>query len=101
MKVYKECNSIYDFDFLSGAEDTISSICAANKEQEFLNFIEEYFSTYPSISETELNDFVWFEREYIYESIGLTKDGELPEDEDKDEDYDEDLSVEDEYALSY
>lgn len=89
MKVYKECNGIYDFDFWAGAENTISSICAANKEDEFWDFIEEYFDGYDSISENELNDFVWFESEYIYEHIGLTEDGKLPDD-DEDED-DEDM----------
>lgn len=91
MKVYKECNSIYDFEFWAGAENTISSICAANKENEFWDFIEEYFDGYDSISETELNDFVWFESDYIYEHIGLTKDGELPEDDENEPDDDEDM----------
>lgn len=103
MKVYKECNSIYDFEFWAGAENTISSICAANKEDEFWDFIEEYFDGYDSISETELNDFVWFESDYIYEHIGLTEDGELPEDEEEEdeEEDEEDLSAEDDYMLGY
>ena len=90
MKVYKECNSIYDFEFWAGAENTISAIYAANKEDEFWDFLEEYFDGYDSISETELNDFVWFESEYIYENIGLTEDGKLPDDDEDEEDDDED-----------
>lgn len=101
MKVYREIDNLYDFNFWSGAEDTIQDVILADKEDEFWDFIEEYFNTYDSISETELNDFVWFEREYIYEHIGLTEDGELPEDEEEDEEDEEDLSSEDDYMLGY
>ena len=83
MKVYREVNSVYDFEFWSGADDTIKKVIEADKEDEFWDFIEEYFS------ETELNDFVWFESDYIYEHIGLTEDGELPEDEEEDEEDEE------------
>lgn len=90
MKVYREVNSVYDFEFWSGADDTIKKVIEADKEDEFWDFIEEYFGGYDSISETELNDFVWFESDYIYEHIGLTEDGELPEDEEEEEEDEED-----------
>lgn len=85
MKVYREVSDVYDFEFWSGAYDTVKKVIEADKENEFWDFIEEYFGGYDSISETELNDFVWFESDYIYEHIGLTEDGELPEDEEEDE----------------
>lgn len=85
MKVYREVSDVYDFEFWSGAYDTVKKVIEADKENEFWDFIEEYFGGYDSISETELNDFIWFESDYIYEHIGLTEDGELPEDEEEDE----------------
>lgn len=38
--------------------------------------LEEIFAdTIPT--ETEVNDFLWFERDYIYESLGLDENGRL------------------------
>lgn len=96
MKVYREVNSVYDFEFWGGAYDTVIKVIKADKEDEFWDFIEEYFDGYDSISKTELNDFVWFESEYIYEHIGLTEDGKFPEDEEDEEDEDEDEDDEEE-----
>lgn len=88
MKVYKEVWGSLNFDFWSGAVDTYNDIVDADKENEFWDLLEEMFSDKEYISETELNDFVWFEREYIYNLLGLDKDGKLIDDED-DEDEDE------------
>ena len=96
MKVYREVSGVYDFEFWSGAYDTVKKVIEADKENEFWDFIEEYFDGYDSISDVELNDFVWFESEYIYEHIGLTENGELPEDdEDEPEDDEDDEDMED------
>lgn len=95
MKVYREIDNLYDFNFWSGAEDTIQAVILADKEDEFWDFIEVYFDGDDSISETELNDFVWFESEYIYEHIGLTKDGKLPEDDEDEPDDEDDEDMED------
>ena len=88
MKVYKEVWGSLNFDFWSGAVDTYNDIVDADKENEFWDLLEEMFSDKEYISETELNDFVWFEREYIYNLLGLDEDGKLIDDED-DEDEDE------------
>lgn len=96
MKVYREVSGVYDFEFWSGAYDTVKKVIEADKENEFWDFIEEYFDGYDSISDVDLNDFVWFESEYIYEHIGLTENGELPEDdEDEPEDDEDDEDMED------
>ena len=66
----------------SGAVDTLSDIQDANKEDEFMNFLEMIFMDTEEIpTDTEVNDFIWFERDYIYENIGLTENGKLPEEE--------------------
>ena len=82
MEIRKEINGFYELADMvwSGAVDTIADIQNANKENEFMNFLEMVFcDNVPT--DTEVNDFIWFERDYIYENIGLTENGNLPEDE--------------------
>ncbi len=60
----------------SGALDTLKDIEEADKEDELMYLLEEIFAdTIPT--ETEVNDFLWFERDYIYESLGLDENGRL------------------------
>ena len=60
----------------SGALDTLKDIEEADKEDELMYLLEEIFTdTIPT--ETEVNDFLWFERDYIYESLGLDENGRL------------------------
>ena len=93
MEIRKEINDFYArADMVwSGATDTISDIQNANKEDEFMNFLEMVFGDEVP-TDTEVNDFIWFERDYIYENIGLTEDGELPEDEEPEEEMVETLN---------
>ena len=82
MEIKKEINGFYELADMvwSGAVDTIADIQNANKETEFMNFLEMVFCD-EIPTDTTVNDFIWFERDYIYENIGLTENGELPEDE--------------------
>lgn len=82
MEIRKEINGFYELADMvwSGAIDTITDIQNANKENEFMNFLEMVFCD-DVLTDTEVNDFIWFERDYIYENIGLTENGNLPEDE--------------------
>lgn len=82
MEIRKEINGFYELADMvwSGAVDTIADIQNANKENEFMDFLEMVFCD-DVPTDTNVNDFIWFEREYIYENIGLTEDGNLPEDE--------------------
>ena len=60
----------------SGALDTLKDIEEADKEDELMYLLEEIFAdTTPT--ETEVNDFLWHERDYIYESLGLDENGRL------------------------
>lgn len=81
MEIKKEINGFYELADMvwSGAVDTIADIQNANKETEFMNFLEAVFCDEVP-TDTEVNDFIWFERDYIYESLGLTENGELIED---------------------
>lgn len=82
MEIRKEINGFYELADMvwSGAVDTIVDIQNANKEDEFMDFLEMVFCD-DVPTDTNVNDFIWFERNYIYENIGLTENGNLPEDE--------------------
>lgn len=82
MEIRKEINGFYELADMvwSGAVDTIADIQNAKKENEFMDFLEMVFCD-DVPTDTEVNDFIWFERDYIYENIGLTENGNLPEDE--------------------
>lgn len=58
----------------SGAIDTLKDI-----EEEFMDYLNEVFFDEQPVDLTELNDFIWFERDAIYEACGLDENGELIE----------------------
>lgn len=62
----------------SGALDTLKDIEEADKEDELMYFLEEIFADITP-TETEVNDFLWHDRDYIYESLGLDENGRLIE----------------------
>lgn len=86
--IYSKDFSVDSFEFWSGGKDTVDDVRKAEKMDELQELIEEQFSDRIP-TETEINDFVWFERGYIYSQLGLDENGNLPEDEDEDEDEDE------------
>lgn len=66
MKIYTE-NSLVDFEFWSGAKDTAKYLTDLE-----LNQLEEIMEEMnpDGWSETEVNDFFWFEDNYIAELLG-------------------------------
>lgn len=83
--VYSKEFSVDTFPFWSGAKDTFEDVCKADKMYELQFLIEEMFANNKTPpTETEINDFVWFEREFIYDQLGLDENGKL-HDEDEDE----------------
>lgn len=84
MEIRKEINGFYELADMvwSGAVDTIVDIQNANRENEFMDLIEEVFCD-EIPTDTEVNDFIWFERSMIYEHCGLDENGEEPMDEDE------------------
>ena len=80
--VYSKEFSVDTFPFWSGAKDTVKDVREARKMDELQSLIEERFAdseTPPT--ETEINDFVWFDRGYIYSRLGLDENGRPKEDE--------------------
>lgn len=62
----------------SGAIDTYNTIEEAGKLEEFESLIDELYPN--GIEEVTLNDILWFESDWILESLGLSE-------EEEDEDY--------------
>jgi hypothetical protein len=78
--VYSKDFSVDSFEFWSGAKDTVNDVRAAGKMDELQEVIEEQFSDSVPTA-TQINDFVWFERGYIYSQLGLDENGKPEEDE--------------------
>ena len=72
-------NELYDMSW-SGGRSTLDDIFEHDKEEELMNLLEEVFCD-EIPSDTEVNDFLWFERDMIYERCGLDENGEDPMDE--------------------
>jgi hypothetical protein len=67
MKIYKE-ESIKNFQFWSGAKDTVKYL--TDDELDTLESILESDIFPDGASATEINDFFWFEDDYIAELLG-------------------------------
>ena len=70
MKVARE----YNFEDLyknswSGAIDTLKIIIDNDKEDELMEHLEEIFEGI--VDETELNDYLWFNDDYIFECLDI------------------------------
>jgi hypothetical protein len=68
MKIYSE-KSLNDFDFWSGAKDTVKYLTSDEIDQ-IESMLEE--SNPDGMSETEINDFFWFEDDTIAEWLGYS-----------------------------
>jgi hypothetical protein len=72
MKIYNNRLTLEDFDAWYGAVDTKQVIIDNNKEAEFEFLIEELYPE--GIEETQLNDILRFESEWIYKSLNIRED---------------------------
>lgn len=68
MRIISESN-LYEFEAWSGAVDTKNVIIEAGKDDEFNNLIDELYPD--GISDTQLNDILWFEREWLFDTLGI------------------------------
>lgn len=63
----------------SGALDTLQIVSQFNKESELMYLLEVlFYEEIPSL--TEVNDYLWFESDYIFEMLGIN---EYEEDEEE------------------
>lgn len=74
---------LYDNSW-SGARQTLDDISNADLEEEFMQYLDEMFGA-DEVGDTELNDFIWFERDTIYDYLGLDENGKIPKDDEDDE----------------
>lgn len=80
MKVWKDVTSENDFKFWSGGKDTVEDL-TPNEVETIISILE---TEYPDgMSESELNDFFWFERDTIAEWLGYKNFEEIMEREDE------------------
>ena len=70
MKIKKNYG-FYDLkdEVWEGAIDTLNKIENEGKQDELMEFLESYFVDVPTM--TEVNDLLWFESDYIFESLGM------------------------------
>ena len=68
MKIYTE-KSLNDFDFWSGAKDTVKYL-TEDEINQIENILEDCFPE--GMSDTEINDFFWFEEDTIAEWLGYS-----------------------------
>lgn len=77
MKTFNDNTTIVNFDAWSGAIETKNTIIEKGFADEFDNLIEELYPD--GLSETQLNDILWFEEDWIFEMLGITEEEEEEE----------------------
>ena len=77
----KDFSRLYDNSW-SGALQTLDDIVNADLEEEFMDYLEGLFGD-EEVEDTTLNDYIWFERDEIYEALGLDENGELPKEDEE------------------
>lgn len=84
MKVFDEMDwyDIYRTAW-SGARDTVEKIEDEGKGDEFVSLIEELYPE--GIDRTSLNDILWFDDEWVFESLGIDTEEEEEEESKDDE----------------
>ncbi len=83
MKTINENQSLYNFESWSGAKDTQKTIIEKGKEEEFEDLINELYPD--GLTDTLLNDILWFESDWIYETLGISEEEEEEEEEEEGE----------------
>ena len=69
IKLVTEIWDIEEFEAWSGGYDTLQEVIVEGKTRELQELIEDM--CYDTWTDTELNDFLWFDREYIYECLDI------------------------------
>lgn len=72
MKIYNDCASLESFEAWSGAKETQERIINEGKANDFDNLIEELYPD--GLSETKLNDLLWFEEDWLFEMLGIEEE---------------------------
>jgi hypothetical protein len=73
MKTFNETNLV-NFNAWSGAVETKERIINEGKAKDFDSLIDELYPD--GLSETHLNDLLWFEEDWIFEMLGIENEEE-------------------------
>lgn len=79
MKIYKEVD-YSEFEFWSGAVDTVNLLTSRELERVWEELENCWVENNEMPSETDINDFFWFETDTIAEWLGYKDWDELEED---------------------
>lgn len=71
------------FDAWSGAIDTLDRIIEEGKCEDLEFILEELYPD--GMTDTQLNDLLWFEPELVYEWLGISDEDEEEDEDDWDE----------------
>ena len=72
--IIKTETNLRNFEAWSGATETKNLILDAGLEEEFEGLIEELYPD--GLSDTELNDILWFDSDWILENLGIKEEEE-------------------------
>ena len=72
--IIKTEKNLRNFEAWSGAIETKNLILDAGLEEEFEGLIEELYPD--GLSDTELNDILWFDSDWILENLGIKEEEE-------------------------
>lgn len=72
MKLTYEITNIDEFKAWSGAVPTRNAIIKNHKQEDFVALLDEIFPD--GCSETELNDFLWFDDEFIFSALDIKQE---------------------------
>ena len=61
----------------SGAVNTLNKIEEEGKEDELMDYLESILEEVPD--ETELNDYLWFDADQIFEDLGMNENNDEEE----------------------
>ena len=69
MKIVNDNLSLRNFEAWSGAKSTKQLILDNNKEDDFEFMMEDLYPD--GMTDTQLNDILWFEEDWICETLGI------------------------------
>ena len=74
MKTFNENTTLENFNAWSDAVETKNTIIEKGFSKEFDNLICELYPD--GLTETQLNDILWFEEDWIFEKLGISTEEE-------------------------
>ena len=72
--IIKTETNLRNFETWSGATETKNLILDAGLEEEFEGLIDELYPN--GLTDTELNDILWFDADWILENLGIKEEEE-------------------------